>query len=508
MALKNLKSNFRALLRDVTSKEFKNYATSLGAETLVVFNLDLDDLVRGSKKGTSLVGEQLRGETKESYESFNTDANWKKIVGDELKRIKRTKLFGSKPIGTFRAQSGAGLPKAGVYFGQTIQTTAAGNFKLLIWCNTGAEADLIVDKAVDEIVDNLWDSYTTTVIPSAVQGNFFGTQQQGSTATQRRSGNPATTKQVFRGGLKKQHGADSTTAKSSLESLKNPPATKRGLSTKGKLPVSAHFNMEVISVVDFLMANVTADWNQTNLKRKFGQYNVKNVLELSLGKNDDLPTDANKLVEVLTPFLQKEIKKQGLFGIDAENSKPIKTQIADDVANDIIDNIKITSRGKTLKVTRKKKPNSKFSTKPRKGKLATPSTFKTKKKQGVIKTKGKKIPKRRPGKEQRSQTSNLLQLEAQINKRLPAEVRRNMGRPALRNQTGRFSNSAEVKQLRQTAAGISGVFGYMTSPYETFESTGKRIWPTGYNPKPLITKSIRTLAIQYTSQKLVSLRRE
>ena len=93
------------------------------------------------------------------------------------------------------------------------------------------------------------------------------------------------------------------------------------------------------------------------------------------------------------------------------------------------------------------------------------------------------------------------------NKRLPAEVRRNMGRPALINQTGRFSNSTEVRNFRQTEAGISGEYTYQTSPYETFENTGERRWPTGYNPKPLIAKSIRNLAIQYTEQKLVSLRR-
>ena len=43
--------------------------------------------------------------------------------------------------------------------------------------------------------------------------------------------------------------------------------------------------------------------------------------------------------------------------------------------------------------------------------------------------------------------------------------------------------------------------------YQTFENTGQRRWPLGYNPKPLIAKSIRNLAMQYTEQKLVSLRR-
>ena len=94
-----------------------------------------------------------------------------------------------------------------------------------------------------------------------------------------------------------------------------------------------------------------------------------------------------------------------------------------------------------------------------------------------------------------------------INKRLPAQVRRNMGRPALINQTGRFSDSVQLGKLRQTDAGISGEYTYQKSPYETFENTGKIRWPAGYNPKPLIAKSIRELAMQYTEQKLVSLRR-
>ncbi len=101
---------------------------------------------------------------------------------------------------------------------------------------------------------------------------------------------------------------------------------------------------------------------------------------------------------------------------------------------------------------------------------------------------------------------NVIKLKSMINKRLPAEIRRNMGRPALINQTGRFSNSTKVN-LRETKAGISGEYTYLTSPYETFENTGSRKWPTGYNPKPLIAKSIRSLALGLTTQKLVSLRR-
>jgi|TARA_R110002096_G_scaffold74947_4_gene177369 hypothetical protein len=109
-----------------------------------------------------------------------------------------------------------------------------------------------------------------------------------------------------------------------------------------------------------------------------------------------------------------------------------------------------------------------------------------------------------PNANQERETAKLVTL---INKRLPAEVRRNMGRPALINQTGRFSNSVRLESLRATSGGLSGVYNYMTSPYETFENTGRTRWPNGYNPKPLIAKSVRNLAMQYTTQKLASLRR-
>tara|TARA_Y100000361_G_C11143684_1_gene336699 strand:- start:47 stop:1555 length:1509 start_codon:yes stop_codon:yes gene_type:complete len=124
---------------------------------------------------------------------------------------------------------------------------------------------------------------------------------------------------------------------------------------------------------------------------------------------------------------------------------------------------------------------------------------------------------KRPQQNIRKGVDETLKLTRTINKRLPAEVRRNMGKPALTNRTGIFSNSAELVSLRQTKAGLSGEYTYMRTGggtsknrrgvYETFENTGKYSWPTGYNPKPLIAKSIRNLAMQYTEKRLVSLRR-
>ena len=42
----------------------------------------------------------------------------------------------------------------------------------------------------------------------------------------------------------------------------------------------------------------------------------------------------------------------------------------------------------------------------------------------------------------------------------------------------------------------------MLKPYKTIEKTVKQKWPIAYNPKTLITKSIRNLAMGYAAGKL------
>ena len=96
-----------------------------------------------------------------------------------------------------------------------------------------------------------------------------------------------------------------------------------------------------------------------------------------------------------------------------------------------------------------------------------------------------------------------------LNKSLATELIKNMGPypRVLENRTGRFADSVELLNLRETAAGVSGSYTYQLSPYETFENTGDRVWPAGYNPKPLIAKSIREIYYEYKQEQLVQLRR-
>ena len=172
--------------------------------------------------------------------------------------------------------------------------------------------------------------------------------------------------------------------------------------------------------------------------------------------------------------------------------------ITDEVAQQLAD-ILTTGKAKSKRTTTKKRVSN--------------SRGSTRKADRIKKAKTRRVappnPSGRARKEQAGgeQAMSMIKLKGLINRSLPAEVRRNMERPALINRTGRFSNSVEITELRRGANGISGDYTYRLSPYETFENKGNRRWPTGYNPKKLITKSIRKLAEQYTKEKFIYLRR-
>ena len=103
--------------------------------------------------------------------------------------------------------------------------------------------------------------------------------------------------------------------------------------------------------------------------------------------------------------------------------------------------------------------------------------------------------------------AGLLSVKRAINKRLPEEVRRNMGRPALRYQTGRFARSTMIESITPAARTLLVRYTYRLNPYETFENNGRKQWPSGYNPKPLISKSIRNLALSMFKLEALTTRR-
>lgn len=111
----------------------------------------------------------------------------------------------------------------------------------------------------------------------------------------------------------------------------------------------------------------------------------------------------------------------------------------------------------------------------------------------VYKPKKGKINKRK----ETSISSSPLSLINQINRELPVQIRKNMQIPALQNRTGRFSESAKIVGVVQTPRGFpSFQYTYDKYPYQTFEP-GYAQGSVERDPRTLINKSIREVAMQY-----------
>ena len=132
-----------------------------------------------------------------------------------------------------------------------------------------------------------------------------------------------------------------------------------------------------------------------------------------------------------------------------------------------------------------------------KGKIAG---LKRKKKGTAKKTRAKltKLPVRGLG-------LNFQALIGIINQSLEAQLSTDMERPYLEYQTGRFAKNVEVKSITEGRSGaLSIYYDYMKDPYQTFEP-GYKLGHLGYDPRPLISKSIRMIAQEHITQRFRSI---
>lgn len=101
---------------------------------------------------------------------------------------------------------------------------------------------------------------------------------------------------------------------------------------------------------------------------------------------------------------------------------------------------------------------------------------------------------------------NLGQLIAIFNSRLTGTVAKNMGVPALTNRTGRFASSVRVTDIALTPQGFPSVgYTYQKNPYQTFESGFAQGSPE-LDPRTLVDKSIREIAISMALGRLYTRR--
>ena len=267
-----------------------------------------------------------------------------------------------------------------------------------------------------------------------------------------------------------------------------------------------------IDIVKNLIDAIEVDYDEhPDYIAETGALNLKRVVKLKVGvSNVDMRYDLKHIQNILDWLT--DTQNQIMFflcpsvdpdkAMEAIASPSFKEQAAAAAGYKIMRDLMTKNRHHVVKKVKLKKPN----VKPRQAKL----------KRGKQPKKGKRfiltLPQRikverdvEKGQGKAASTdiaADLVRLRKYIQGRLPAEVRRNMGRPALRNITGRFSNSVQLMSLTQARATIMAKYTYLLSPYQTFENTGRRRWPMSYNPKTLIAKSIRNLALGRIEQKL------
>ena len=84
---------------------------------------------------------------------------------------------------------------------------------------------------------------------------------------------------------------------------------------------------------------------------------------------------------------------------------------------------------------------------------------------------------------------------------LTETVIKNMERPNLHNQTGRFARSVELVKISQRGQSIQAFLTYMKYPYQTFEP-GFKQGHKGYDPRRLIDQSVREIATKLVKARL------
>ncbi len=283
--------------------------------------------------------------------------------------------------------------------------------------------------------------------------------------------------------------------------LDNKAITKalKAMSKNNHIDIS-HLKELDIKINDGTLATYTMETKGLNMEDKAPK-------QLKLGGLRRALVTGN-VEQILTNELTKAIENAGVLNVTG--SKSIEDELGDQLvkaaAGKKTRKYKKKSKGKVSKTF--KKPETKTITEKARsgGKAAADTAQKLEKAAALLASKSVNSSK---DLNTAGSQRELNAIKNRINRRLPAEVRRNMGRPALINRTGQFSNSVKLLNLTDTGKTLTGQYSYTltgggqsknkTGVYSTFENPTR--WPAGYNPKPLITKSIRKLAMEMTERK-------
>lgn len=99
------------------------------------------------------------------------------------------------------------------------------------------------------------------------------------------------------------------------------------------------------------------------------------------------------------------------------------------------------------------------------------------------------------------QFTSVTRIENLIRTMLQETIQKNMKRPNLEYQSGRFAKSVELKSIDQRGASLQAFLTYMKYPYQTFEP-GFKQGHKGYDPRRLIDQSVREIATKLVKARL------
>lgn len=507
MAVELIQREITAAVKEYTDRKLRNtIGKTMIHEVTLTDDASVSAMVDGVNKIMKNAGYDQQYITTINN-TYNTEANWRNVLNIVFRRLNSLPMVQTNhELKTINQLSSSKLDNVYLLNGSTPQRMI---IRLYAGQEYGGKMSTNLNTFLFALRRELFDEWKK-ILPST-DGNLGAVSVEKGAGRGTKVGNIYASA-AFGSGTPFAHDASSTIGKYGLEQI------LYELQGNEELAMSLEFKGLQGFTTDLqnsLVKSTGITYEETEVTMPDGSISITRVIKGEIRSQGKEPSDWTNIKKQILGSKSQNIKgalaetledkvnaMNPQQALEAEGSPSAKKRMADRAAKAIVENLaKKNKRARVLKKKAVKKT-------PKKVVKVSGSSITTKKRtvnlgavQRVVVS--GKILKNEQKRERGSgvDVNSLARLKATLNRRLPAEVRRNMGRPALINRTGRFSDSVQITSLRQAQKTIVGEYTYQLDPYSTFENNGSRQWPTGYNPKPLITKSIRNLAAGYVENK-------
>lgn len=539
MAQKDYSDQWRKIL----NKAKKHVGSAFFLEDATILNVEIEKKVMTNafRKATKAI---FRGEGKVAQgKKYNQVQYWNEAFESISENVE---AFEFRPFGMIKVKEpyykktgNASNPDRPMYEPNTGVHLVKANktrmiFDIIIVSGetfSGRSATQAAERAMKFIKDSLWDEWVDIVSAKAGEQILGSSQAKGKRYSeskfkkQQRANkkgelqlnkpNPAdgiihnqTYSQLFStGGVKAAHKVDSTKGVKGLEYLLKtgvPALTLNGV------------KLDMTNFVKLFLGKLQIRARNTRLAQKTdGKFPKQtHLIEVRIDTNKDEISDFGYIQKAAEEHIKNFIKGKIETGeIDLANqasSKPYTKELQDTAVRAFIKPLLKKKDGfrikNTIDITPAKGHNYSITAGTVKKAGRKKQTSNLSFTAATLAKTASARPRSQSGKQEK--TYSLAQIKAFVNRGLHNKIKQNMGRPALEYQTGQFARSVQLLSLRETTKTVQGNYTYQLDGgqgqqgvYSTFENSAR--WPVGYDPKPLIAKSIRELASKYTDQKFV-----